>query len=1347
MQTENTLFQSLRKQWRLWLMAAAALLISMGADAQNSRLFTPDGDLNSSMVNQVMQDADGMVWVSTEDGLHRYDGVKFNLYLANADNEHALANSYVNFVFCDNEDHLLVGTKAGLQLYRPSTDDFSEPARMDGDEQPFSLSMEYILQRRNGDIVVSGVATTVVALQDGELTLSDLHPDLRNIQTGCMAEDKDGNLWVAAGDRGIARVDSRGEVRWYDTGGDINIRAMMVDTLSRQLYVGSSQRGLLVYDAATDRLVAAPGTEGENLAVRAIHPMPDHSLLIGTDGEGLKRYYPATCLTEQVPFDAYYFSSANAKVHSLLIDAEDNLWLALYQRGVMVAPLRQNHFDYVGFKSSVHNVIGSNCVTAIAEDNADQVWVATDGDGIYALQSQTFSCTAHLPVGSMPASIVTLYRDRGGNLWVGSYGEGGGRINTSTGRMEPLRLTDRHGNPAMNIYGFAEDADGRLWVATMGSGLFYRQDGEWHRVEEFGGFVNNWMGCIAATRSGLIMAGTYDGAVLIQPRHPEADPQKILEGKVVYCLAQDSKGDIFLGCSDGLYQVDGKTHAIRHFTTADGLPSPTIYAIQPTAGGLWITTNHGMARYDAETGRFSNYYAADGLQGNEFSKNASLLDSNGRLWFGGTGGVTIFAPEGIRHFDRKWHVRLTGFYLFGKPVHAGDKSGDKVIVDQPVWRADHFFLSHADNSFSLEFSTTELAASERLAYQYRVNDGPWTTLPHGDRRVALNNMHPGSYRFDLRVVDGSEESDPRTVFVSIAPPWYNTWWAWLLYTMLALLALAYVWHRWRERLRLRREREEREREERENEAKIQFFINLSHELRTPMSLIVSPLKRLIRTDGNAQRQRSYRIIHRNADRILQLVNQIMDVRKIEKGQLHLRMRPLDMVDFVNQLMEVFEDYAEENHIALTFEHDGLSRLDVWLDGAYFDKVVVNILSNAFKHTPPGGAIDIRLCATESLAMLSFTDTGTGIPAAERERIFGRFYQVSSSLSPQTGGTGIGLHLVRQLVELHHGSIAVDDNPEGEGSRFTVCLPLGEAHLREDEKAPQEETVNAPGMPLKDEITSVDATEEVATEEEAAEPTPHQKSKYRLLIVDDEPDVRRYVSEEMSDRYHVVECVNGKEALDAVFRQQPDLVVTDVMMPVMDGIELCRKIKQNPNLNHIPVVMLTAKTRDEDNVEGMNVGADAYVTKPFSIDVLKSTVQSIIRQRERLRNTFQEKQLPDEQIDELRVKSPDEKLMERVQRSITSHISDPQLAVNTICEEVGISRVHLHRKLKELTNQTTRDYIRNVRLQQAAMLLKQKNYAISEVATLVGFTNAANFSTAFRALYGMSPSQYAAEHSD
>ena len=757
----------------------------------------------------------------------------------------------------------------------------------------------------------------------------------------------------------------------------------------------------------------------------------------------------------------------------------------------------------------------------------------------------------------------------------------------------------------------------------------------------------------------------------------------------------------------------------------------------------WQTTaspaSSRLCRLDPKTEKTSNYFVDNGLQSNEFSDGASFKAPNGQMIFGGLGGITWFKPQDIK--ERDWHaeVKLTGFWVDGEPVTPATMSGPWQVVDTTVIAANRFVLASSDNSFALQLSTLTYDNPEHIVYRYRINREGWVRMQPGVNEITFSHMQPGNYDFCVVAEQNGIDTPERCFTVVIHAPWYRTPLAYIVY----LLVIAAVLWRY---LRFRR-RKEQDRlrlqghihAEEMADAKLKFFMNISHEIRTPMTLIVAPLLSLIKQDDDPHRRSIYETIRRNAERILGLINQMMDLRKIDKGQMQMHMCETELISFIGDIHMLFDQQAKAKTIRFTYEHD-TQMLPVWIDRQNFDKVIVNLLSNAFKFTPTGGQIAMSVTHDDRQVHIAIKDTGEGIPEDKLDRIFDRFYQTPSMANDRKTGTGIGLDLTRSLVELHHGTIVAHNNKDGAGCEFVVTIPLGNQHLKPEEIITEKQDVSHA-------VSLID--EEVVSHPDVVGELPKVGRRQRIVIVEDDTEIRDYLAAELSSDYDVSMADNGRAGLSEVLKLMPDLVISDIMMPEMDGNELCSKIKGNPATNHIPVILLTAKSRDEDQLEGLEMGADAYVMKPFNLDILRRTIVNLIHTHQMLRLKYGRNDQLEEQVDQVKMKSPDDQLLDRVMKVINKNISNSDLSVDGIAEEVGISRVHLHRKMKELTGQTPHDFIRNIRLKQAAKLLSSQNMNITEVMYACGFNNAASFSTIFKKFYGMSPREYmnAKPHSD
>ena len=955
---------------------------------------------------------------------------------------------------------------------------------------------------------------------------------------------------------------------------------------------------------------------------------------------------------------------------------------------------------------------------------------------------------------NFPATILGACEDTKGNIWIGSFREGCGRIDRKSLTYHPFKLPQ---GPDVSIFDVICDRQGRLWMATMGYGLL-RVDPESGNVKAYvqhtkapddrqvNSLVNDYISQLSLSPDGKRLYVATTMGVCALDLEKDDWVSTFGENCLIYGnaarIAREFDGTLYIGTNDGLICYDLERRKTKRLAIESGLADNGIASIeQDKTGRLWIGTDHGLCCLNPKTGKTNNFFVDNGLQSNEFSDGASWASPTGYLVFAGLGGVTWFNPADVRERQWKADVKLTGFTVNGEPVSKGTMSGVWQVTDTTIIASNRFVLSSSDNTFAVQLSTLTYDNPEHIVYCYRINKEDWVRMPPGVNEITFSHMQPGSYNFCVVAEQNGIPTPERCFEVIIHAPWYRTTFAYLIYILIVLaLFLQYRQRRHRkeqDNLRLQQHIHAEEMAD----AKLRFFMNISHEIRTPMTLIVAPLQSLIKQDDDPHRRGVYETIRRNAERILGLINQMMDLRKIDKGQMQLHMRDTNLVSFINDIYTLFAQQAKNKNILFHFDCDQ-ERIMAWIDRGNFDKIIINILSNAFKFTPTGGEIRITLTTNEKEASISIFDNGEKIPEDKLERIFERFYQTPSSANDRNIGTGIGLDLTRSLVELHHGSIEARNNADGPGCEFTVTIPLGNEHLTPEEMVANE---------VEEEETTESIIEEEMQQEEEEVATstdlPKVGKRQKIVVVEDDSEIRSYLTEALSEDYDITDCSNGKEGLAAVLKTMPDLVISDIMMPEMDGTTLCSKIKTNNATNHIPVILLTAKSREEDQLEGLETGADAYIVKPFNMDILRRTIVNLIHSHHTLQLKFGRNDQLEELVEDIKMKSPDEKLLERVMVAINHNLNNAELSVDRIADEVGISRVHLHRKMKELTGQTPHDFIRNIRMKKAASLLSAGDMNVSEVMYACGFSNAASFSTVFKKMYGMSPREYMNEHQE
>lgn len=1347
--------------------------------AQTGKFYSTDKELSNSLINAVYQDRKGFIWIATENGLNKFDGTRFSIYRHNATDSTSLKNNYVRTLFEDSRGNFWIGCINGLQRYDRATDNFHELfiSRKDGRKNPHITS---IIERRNGDLWIATSGQGAISLKKNSNPASfhietELTDQIGSNYLNVIFEDSRQNLWIATEEKGLYRYSPESkELKSYKApyhiAGD-DVSAICEDAHG-QIFVGTLTKGLFRLSSRQEGNFEPVLYQNRmNLNIRTLIIDTRGKLIIGTDGEGVKEYQPQQDIIVDSEINAGPFDFSKSKVHSLIEDKDHNLWLGIFQKGLILVPGISNKFDYYGYKSIHNNTIGSSCVMAIHTDEQATIWIGTDNDGLYAINDQGkqlrhYTHQAGNPQ-SVPGTILCLYEDSNQELWLGSYFDGLARMNKQTGTCQDatslLQGNLNAGKPKVSC--IIEDKNKNLWVGTYGSGLYkinlptqhvtyYESTRNENDDWSINRLPNDWISYLLEDKEGMIWIGTYKGLAVLNPQTDNFINYKkqnnLLPGYVVYSLLESSNGEIWAGTSEGLVCLNKDRLTPVLFTTADGLPSDIICGLaEDEKKNIWISTHQGISKLNPPEKKFINYYAGDGLQGNEFTRTAVFKDKRGKIFFGGTNGVTAFYPQDITEIKKEMNVLITGFHVANRPVKKGDKSGNNVITDTAVMDTEQFTLAYNENTFSIDFSVLEFSNPDRISYQYKIKElgDEWISTQPGTNRVTYSSLKPGKYTFSVQARDHNNFSNIRTVTIAITPPWYQTWWAKVIWGCLGALLIYALTMYILSRIRHRQEVMRQKHMEQINEAKLQFFINILHEIRTPMTLIISPLEKLLAE--HSEKQPVYLMIYRNAQRILRLINQLMDIRKLDKGQMHLKFRETDIVGFINDLMQTFNYQAQKKNITFTFEKEleGADSLKVWIDLNNFDKVLMNVLSNAFKYTHEGGNIEVLLKtghndayrgALKDYFEIDITDNGIGIDKNKIEQIFERFYQIDNDMTQSNFGTGIGLHLSRSLVELHHGIIKAENREDGQGTRFIIRLPLGSNHLKAEELENPEETGSEPTISQLPKDSIYETEEENKTNEYRKHKA---KTRYRVLIVEDDEEIRRYIRSELDSDFRIYECTNGREGLETILKEKPDLVISDVMMPEMDGITLCRKIKQNININHIPIILLTAKSKAEDQIEGLEIGADAYIVKPFNTELLRTTISNLIANRERLRGKLVGEQQVEEKITKIEMKSNDEILMSKVMKTINDHLADPTLNVEMLAANVGMSRVHMHRKLKELTNQSARDFIRSIRLKQAANLLREKNLSVSEVAYATGFSNLSHFSNTFRDFYGISPSEY------
>ena len=816
---------------------------------------------------------------------------------------------------------------------------------------------------------------------------------------------------------------------------------------------------------------------------------------------------------------------------------------------------------------------------------------------------------------------------------------------------------------------------------------------------------NNWISEIRLDSRGWLWCATANGVSCMDTKTGYFDiilSRPLLEGKSCYSTLELSDGKIAIATEMGLYLYDRKKQQTTPWPHSESISGLRIYSLKKDVkGNLWMSTAQGIWCYDSKAKSFFSFEKGNGLLTKEYLAGVVGSTSDGVICYGNSEGLTYFQPSEVKDYNEKTSaIYLSGVLLDGKMAPF---IGDNLSVPSDF------------KSIVLSFSLLDYQSVGNIVFQYRINGGKWISNAAGDNSFNFTGLSYGHYRIEVRTYcNGKYSTYKKVINLDVLAPWFLTVWAKLIYLflILGLTAAAIIVY-------LRKKKRDME------EAKMQFLINATHDIRSPLTLIMEPLKKLKERLGNAEEyQADIDTIDRNAQRLLTLVNQILDKRRLDKHQMNLSCRETNLVEFSQGLVSLFTYNANLRGINIRLEMPE-TPVNAWIDRNKLDKAIANLLSNAFKYTPNGGEIIFRIEKQDKKVLLYVIDSGKGLGKNDDAKtLFERFYQGKNSADMHLGGSGIGLNLCRSIVRLHGGDVTARNREDGtSGACFIIELPLGKEHLKDSQ-------INS---------------DYVVNGKKQQRGAASRNSK--ILLVDDDIEICRYLKSELSDWYRFVICNNGKEALKQLLSGDFDLVVSDVVMPEMDGITLLRNIKGNANISHVPVIMLTSKSEISDRLEGIKLGADAYLAKPFSLEELHLTIDNLIDNVRRLKGKFSGALKQDDKVEKVEVKGYDEELMERIMKVVNENLSDSDFNVEKMCDEVGVSRTQLHRKLKEMTGVPTSEFLRNIRLNEAARLIREHKINITQVSYMVGFANNSHFSTAFKKYFGMSPTEYAAKYTE
>lgn len=1334
-----------------------------------------DHGLSNNQIKSVMKDRQGFLWISTVSGLNRYDGHNIRVFTHQPGDPTSLVNSDVNKVFEGPEGKMWIHTWSGINVYDPLTESFdrnvdpilvrfSIPPGQINDIRKDSDGNFWFIHATKGLFRYSPEAGRTVRLdhQGGRQTSLSSH------HVASWAEDPDGTIWVLHTNGILDRIDPVSlEVVKRDHTLNRRFRSEALDyhlMADRDgdlwLYIANRDAGLFHLNVSRNEWLHIDDTSvGPRLntsIVRGIVQDDDGLLWIATDHGGIN-------LLDKKDFSVRYIlhnaedkkSLSHNSINALCKDQDGIIWAGTFKNGVSYYHKNINRFRLYQHQVSQAGSLPFNDVNAIVEDARQNLWIGTNGGGLinYDRNRQTYKQYLHEPENKNSLTtnvIVSLMLDRNNILWIGTYFggllsfDGHTFVRYMHDPDDPQSISDN------SIWEIFEDRRGDIWIGTLTQGVsrLDRSDNKFYHynVDSPDPIHAKYIPEFMEDREGNLWIGTGYGIDLLDKKtgkfiHYLNHPENVhsLSNNMVLDIFEDSRGLIWIATHGGLNLFDKSTKRFFAFTTAHGLPHNAVVTIlEDRNTNLWVSTLHGISnvkiRYepgakDSLSVQFKNYDEKDGLQGVQFNENAACLTSEGELIFGGGNGFNLFKPEDIGINRTLPKVILTDLQIFNRSVGIGEEVNGKVILSRSISRTDTLVLDHSDDVFSIEFASLSQFHPEKIRYQYMLEgfDRDWTTTEASQRRITYTNLDPGDYRFKVKAAnnDGIWNETPTELTIKVLPPFWRSATAFVFYALATLGALLLarwlILHNERVNFQIQQEREQAHRLHELDMIKIKFFTNVSHEFRTPLSLILTPLEKILRNTPEGEQKKQFQLIQRNARRLLNMVNQLLDFRKLEVQEVKLNTSEGDIVAFIREVFYSFSDLSEKNNIRFSFR-TSVRQIETLFDQDKLEKILFNLLSNAFKFTPENGSVsvDLNVKQVEGLKHLEINvrDTGIGIPRDKQDQIFERFFQSDLPKSMVNQGSGIGLSITREFVRIHGGSIHVDSEP-GKGSCFTVLLPLPDIS-KELSGVLQEAVLPDPA-------------------DEAQLVVPGRHKKPVLLIVEDNEDFRFYLKDNLKLQYAIVEARNGREGLERAISVLPDLVVSDVMMPEMNGIDLCKQLKADRRTSHIPFVMLTARSAEEQKIEGYSSGASDYVTKPFNFEILQSRIRNLIKQRELLHQSLNNR--IDVKAADVQITSLDEKLIEKAIKIVEENIGEPDFSVEKFSRELGMSRVHLYKKLLSLTGKTPIEFIRHIRLQRAAQLLEKSQLSVSEIAYQVGFNNPKYFSKYFKDQFKILPSAY------
>ena len=1348
------------------------LLLPFVLFSQNEKLLFEEFVIEDGLasVNCILKDKNGFMWFGGTHGLYRYDGYKFKAFTSNKNDSYSLSNNNITCLFEDQNGFLWVGTmQGGLNKYNPFNDSFSNYKNTKNDSTYSTNHITSIAEDQSNTLWVGTFGDGLYTLNKNTGIHKKFNQNINNTNTisnnniFSIAIEQD-NVWITsnAGILDCFNINTQkfSHYKYNDTNYHSTRTGQRICFDSyNNLWIGTEGNGVYRFNIQNKTFKHFKKENNKP----SINSNEITDIKEGNPGEiwitsygGLNLLNTNTNEVQVYKNDAFNkYSITNNVSYCLFIDNNTSLWMGMGDGTVN----KTKHSSFELYQTSIlkePSSLSFNVVTSLfMSDNT--LWIGTGGGGLDKLDLKTdsFFNFKENPKNntSIPSNIVmNIIEDKNKNTWIGGFNRSIiGYKEENSNVFKEAEFNEANRPNAINnlVFDLVEDNLNNIWIATYNEGLYkYNKTSKVftnYKIED--GLISNNLLCLLYDSNDKLWIGSLNKGVQIF----DAKKNKFLKpsevginnntkiNSPIKAIFEDTLKNIWFATEgDGVYQFKTLKKQFSRLNIEQGLPSNSIYGIiQDNANNIWFSTNKGIATFNPENKKILAYNTYDGLPTNDFESGAIAKAKDGKLFFGSKKGLIAFYPSLLNTQSAPINLILTNFRLFNEDIEANEVIESYTPLDSSIVFTKNIKLPYFLNNFTFEFATPGYPSPHNIKYEYKLDglDDRWITTPSEHHFANFSNISPGSYTFKVRATEensiDSNNFSEKHIQIQITPVWWQTKIAYFIYLLILTSLVYFIFYSIKNRIRLKNElvieKYKHEKDEELHQSKINFFTTISHELRTSLTLILGPLQELKKIKSTNNRTNNLVMtMNRNGQRLLSLVTQILDFRKMESGMMKLKVSITNIKEFFNELCIPFYQYAQEKniHFQLTVSN---SCDEGWFDANKLEVILYNVLSNAFKFTNSKVDINVDLDEKDEKLIIKIKDNGHGLSPNEISKIFKDFYQVNTESTKSITGTGIGLAITKNLVQIHYGEILVKSEPN-EYTIFNVIIPITKAFYNNNE--------------MVDSLSEIPLTEKVLDEEiilETNTPKNPKVNKPILLVVEDNFEIRDLIKNNFSEHYKVITTINGVEGCQKAFEIIPDIIISDIMMPEMNGLELCKKMKLDSRTSHIPIILLTARGAHALKMEGFEYGADDYITKPFNIDVLNVRVMNLIENRRVLRDIFRKEILLKPK--DVAINNVDEIFIEKVMKIIEENMSDPKFSVSLMASKIGMSHSVLYRKIMALTGQNINEFIKSVKLARASQLILASDYSINEISDMTGFSNSKYFSTCFKQKYNQTPTKY------